>query len=267
MSKEKVKSVHLQDFPNVSEIKFKKELVSEMDKVRDICSIALAIRDKKNLRVRLPLNSLKIIGRDINSLQKYSDIIKDEVNVKKVEFNEEIGDLATFNLQLDFKKLGSKLGAKMQDVLKSVRDGNWKKMEDGSVNIAGVVLSSNEYEIKLSPKDKESTFPISSHDAIVVLDTNVTEELSLEGAARDLVRIIQQYRRESGLNVSDKINIRIYSEYSKLPIILEKYSDYIKEQTLGSSIELVENSNVESTFSFGGEFYDESLVLGITVAI
>lgn len=266
MSKQKVNSVHLQDFPDVSQIQENSKLIQEMDKVRDICSVALAIRDKKNLRVRLPLNSLKVIGKNINNLKKYKSIIQEEVNVKNIEFNEEIGDLAEFKIQLNFKKLGAKLGKKIQEVSKAARAGDWSNLDDGKIKIGGETLEKNEYEIKLSPKDNDSTSSISTNDAIIILDTNVTEELEIEGIARDLVRSIQQDRREAGFNVSDKIKIVVKSDYEKLKTAIQKHEKYIKEQTLGTSITITEQENVETKHSFNNELNGKTTIIGLDIS-
>jgi isoleucyl-tRNA synthetase len=263
MSKEKIKSVHLQDFPNVSSLRDSNVLMEEMDKVRDICSVALSIRDKKNLRVRLPLKSIKIVGRDIEGLKKYSDIILDEVNVKNIEFNENIEKLAEFKIQIDFRKVGSKLGSKMPEVVKASKTGNWKKVDDGKLEIAGEFLNSDEYEIKLQPKDSESTEAIKTNDAIVILDTKVTRELELEGLARDIVRLIQQNRREADLNVSDRIEIEIKTDSEELKEAIREHSIYICEQTLGKRLEV--KKEISTKFSFKNELNENVVLVGFNV--
>ena len=262
MSKQKVSSVHLQQFPDVSKIIENSDLVQDMDKVRDICSVALAIRDKKNLRVRLPLNTLKVIGKNINKLEKFKHIIKEEVNVKKVEFEENIGDLAEFKIQLDFKKLGAKLGKKIQEVSKAARNGEWEKLKDGKIKLGDEVLEQNEYEIKLSPKNTDSTSAISTNDAIVILDTVVTEELKIEGTARDLIRIIQQNRRDAEFDVSDKVKITINSDSEEVNKAMENHESYIKEQTLGTEILMVKE-DVKSKHLFKNELCNKQIVIGL----
>ena len=118
--------VHLQNFPNVSNIAFEADLVEEMDLVKEICSVALFLRDKENLRVRLPLREIKIIGSGVANIEKYKNIIADEINVKNVTFKEDIGDLATFVVEVDLKKLGAKYGEKLKDIMKDVKENKWK---------------------------------------------------------------------------------------------------------------------------------------------
>ena len=102
-------SIHLQDYPDVSNINFDDELVKEMDLVKEICSVALFLRDKENLRVRLPLNQIKIIGQDIKNLEKYKDIISDEINVKNVIFENNLNEVADYILEVDLKKTWCKI--------------------------------------------------------------------------------------------------------------------------------------------------------------
>ena len=100
-----IKSVHLQNFPNLDDFETDQKLVDKMDKVRAICSCALFVRDKNNLRVRLPLNKITIIGKNIEEIKEFSNIIIDEINVKNIEFIENIDDFSTKKLILDFKKI------------------------------------------------------------------------------------------------------------------------------------------------------------------
>jgi len=258
----KINSVHLQDFPNVSNIKDEKELISDMDMIRDICSTALSIRDKKNLRVRLPLAKLTIIGKNVSKLKKYKHIIANEINVKSVEFKNEIGDLATLKLQLDFKKLGAKLGAKMKDVLIASKKGEWKKASNDEIEIGGIKLSKEDYSMNLVPKNTDSTGVLSSNDALVELDINITEELKLEGLSRDIVRLIQQNRKKADLNISDKINLFISTTDELVKKAINENSEYIKEQTLSNSIEI---GDKKGEHSFENKIEKNDIVIGFNV--
>jgi len=255
-----IKSVHLQNYPKLTEISDEKNLVQDMDMIRDICSTALSIRDKKNLRVRLPLNKITIIGKNTKNLEKYKDIITDEVNVKSIEFVESFEGLAEYKLDLNFKVLGAKLGQKMPLITKAAKSGDWKKLDNGNIQIGKIELNKNECQIKLLPKNTENTAVSSHHDALVELDLNITEELELEGLSRDLVRLIQNCRKQADLNISDRINLFIQTNNTKLQKAIEHYSDYIKEQTLGLDIQI--NSNTKSEFSFEEKLEDSKIQIG-----
>jgi isoleucyl-tRNA synthetase len=259
----KIKSVHLQDFPNVANLKDEKELIADMDMIRDICSSALSIRDKKNLRVRLPLNKLVVIGKNVGGLKKYQHIIADEINVKNVEFKNEIGDLAEFKLQLDFKKLGAKLGGKMKDVIVASKKGEWKKLPNNEIKIGGIKLTEEDYSLNLIPKNTDSTGVLSTNDALVELDIVITEELKLEGLARDIVRLIQQNRKEADLNISDKIHLFISTDNEEVKKAINANSTYIKEQTLSTSIEI---GDKKGEFNFENKIENGVVKIGFEVA-
>lgn len=257
-------SIHLQDFPDVSSIQADTELVDEMDLVKEICSVALFLRDKENLRVRLPLNQIKIISNDIENLKKYQDIIADEINVKNVVFEEDIDKIATYILQVDLKKLGAKYGEKLKDIMKAVKDNKWKKLDDEKVEVAGIVLEKDEYSIKLKPKKEAINIQaLSNNKAIIELDLTLTPELELEGLARDLVRIIQQDRKDANLQLSDRISLSFKTSSAKLLKAIQDNLDYIKNQTLAKELNIVDS--IAEDFSFGDEINGEFINIGFSI--
>ncbi len=257
-------SIHLQDYPDVSNINFDDELVKEMDLVKEICSVALFLRDKENLRVRLPLNQIKIIGNDIEDLKKYKDIIADEVNVKNVVFESDIDKIATFVIEVDLKKLGSKYGEKLRDIMKAVKENKWKKADDDKIEIANTILEKDEYSIKLKPKKESKNMQaLSNNKAIIELDFNITPELELEGLARDLIRIIQQNRKDANLVLSDRITLSLKTSSQKLIKAIQDNAEYIKNQTLAKELDIVDNISEE--FSFGEEIDGDFINIGFSI--
>ena len=257
-------SIHLQDYPDVSNINFDDELVKEMDLVKEICSVALFLRDKENLRVRLPLNQIKIIGNDIEDLKKYKDIIADEVNVKNVVFESDIDKIATFVIEVELKKLGSKYGEKLRDIMKAVKENKWKKADDDKIEIANTILEKDEYSIKLKPKKESKNMQaLSNNKAIIELDFNITPELELEGLARDLIRIIQQNRKDANLVLSDRITLSLKTSSQKLIKAIQDNVEYIKNQTLAKELDIVDNISEE--FSFGEEIDGDFINIGFSI--
>lgn len=257
-------SIHLQDYQDVSNINFDDELVKEMDLVKEICSVALFLRDKENLRVRLPLNQIKIIGNDIEDLKKYKDIIADEVNVKNVIFESDIDKIATFVIEVDLKKLGSKYGEKLRDIMKAVKENKWKKADDDKIEIANTILEKDEYSIKLKPKKESKNMQaLSNNKAIIELDFNITPELELEGLARDLIRIIQQNRKDANLVLSDRITLSLKTSSQKLIKAIQDNAEYIKNQTLAKELDIVDNISEE--FSFGEEIDGDFINIGFSI--
>lgn len=261
-------SIHLQDFPDVSFLSDEQELASNMDLIRSICSTALSIRDNHNLRVRLPLNNLTVIGKNSARIKAFKAIIAEEVNVKNIEIKEEISEFAETRLQINFKKVGAKYGAKMKDITLCAKKGEWEKISDSNIKIAGLILVDDEFEIKLMTKnqdDKKSvTIALPSNDYLIQLDIEVTKELEEEGIARDIVRAIQQNRKDADLDVSDNINLKIFSSKEVINQVATKFAHYIKEQTLGASLEVVANNELaQSTFTFDNNIEDGDVTVGI----
>ncbi len=237
-------SVHLTDFPDVSGIDSAEQLITDMDRVQDICNAALAIRSKKNIRVRQPLASIRIAAdNDIAHQWKerygklIAEIIKDEINVKSVDEGSMIVDtVATKKLAINSQVLGKRLPAKMKEILPASKKGDWK-IEGGEVVIAGEKLLPSEYQLSLDPKPEyaEKSQALSTNDALVILDLTITPELEAEGRARDLVRMIQQARKDAGFNVGDRITLAV-DVPADFKAAIAAHGDYIKEQTLAVSI-------------------------------
>jgi isoleucyl-tRNA synthetase len=258
-------SIHLQNFPDVSNIVFEKDIVDKMDLVREVCSATLFLRDKKNLRVRLPLKEVKIIGQNVKNIEKYRDIIADEINVKNVIFEEKLEDFADFLLELDFKKLGVKYGEKLKDITKIARENKWKKLNDGKISIAGIILEKNEFVIKLKSKNNttENIQVLPNNKVLVELDCTLTPELELEGIARDLIRIIQQNRKNANLNLADQIKFSLKTDSKNIIDAVNSNKNYIKEQILSTELNIVDNVN--ERFSFEENFNENHITIGFSV--
>jgi isoleucyl-tRNA synthetase len=201
--------VHLADWPLVDELPNDTTLVHTIDRVRQVCSSTLAVRNSKNLRVRLPLAKLTVAAADAEQLKGYADLIKDEVNVKDVELTTDLASHGTFEITVNARAAGPRLGKDVQRVIKAVKAGQWSLSPSGAVVADGIELLASEYERKLVSKDAGAAGELPGSSGIVVLDCQVTPELEAEGIARDLVRVIQQARREKGLDVSDRIRLTI----------------------------------------------------------
>lgn len=261
-------SVHLQDFPNLSFLPQEQDLIESMDLVRAICSSALAIRDDKNLRVRLPLKSLTIIGKNSAKILPFKDIIAEEVNVKNVLTKEEISEFAELKLQINFKKIGAKYGSKIKEITTAAKDGKWQKTSENEVEIAGVKLCDDEFEIKLAVKNaaekKSAISALPSNDYLVELDIEITKDLEDEGIARDIVRAIQQNRKDADLNVSDQISLKLFSSNPRLLEVARSFENYIKEQVLASEILILEQAfdASQTKYFFENSTEEGDLILG-----
>ncbi len=202
------RSVHLTDWPDASMLPADPELVATMDLARDVCSSTLRVRKAHQRRVRLPLASLTVAVPGADRLAGFSALIADEVNVKQVVLTDDVASVARNELQVIPAALGPRLGGNTQAVIKAVKAGDWR--QEGDVVTAGEYqLQPGEYQLKLVVAGDGASTSLSGGAGVVVLDTEVTPELQAEGVTRDLVRLVQQARRDAGLLVSDRIALEL----------------------------------------------------------
>ena len=204
------RSVHLADWPGAHELPHDDALVAAMDRVRQVASAALSLRKAEGLRVRLPLAALTVAAADADALAPFADILADEVNVKEVVLTDDVAALGRFEIAVNARACGPRLGGDTQKVIRAVKAGEWEQRADGTVLAGGIELLPGEYTERLVPAgDAAATAALPGNAGLVVLDTDVTPELAAEGTARDVVRVVQQARRDAGLDVSDRITLTV----------------------------------------------------------
>ena len=235
-------SVHLTDYPTLSEIKLDDALVKEMDFLQDLCSAAKFIREEKNLRNRLPLQSLTVVGEDLDFIgTQYQDIIKDELNVKEVKLDNNLANYADKSVYLYTPLLGKALGKDMGPVMGAYKQGQWELNADGTLNIAGQTLTKDLFEVRLNMKEGVAGLAFADNKAVVTLDTNVTDALRREGMARDFVRLVQTLRKDKDFNISDRIELSYQTEDAELAQALDENKAYVAEQVLAVKFEKAQN--------------------------
>ncbi len=227
-------SVHLSDWPNINELPRDENLVYEMDLIRSACSAVLTVREESRRRVRLPLSQLTIAHPESAALARFKDVIANEVNVKVVNLTTDLLQFGTREIRVD-PSLGKSLGSKMKEVFVAQKDGDWRQRDDGVVEIAGIELMPNQYEIRVKPIENLASKPFDQGRGVVVLDTLITKELQAEGWARDMVRLIQSARKDAGFELTDRIAVEIATA-SDLLAAIELYSDVIMAETLASKL-------------------------------
>jgi len=228
-------SVHLEDFPEVSAIDSAVQLVTDMDRVRDACTAMGSIRSAENIRNRQPLASATLYGTGADRLRDFASLMEDELNVKKVRFANSIEGVAEFSLTIHFPIAGKRLGAKMKEVGAAAKAGKWKRDASGAIIVGDEKMQTGEYNLNLKPLVARGAASLSTNDALVILDLTITPELEAEGRARDLVRMIQQARKDAGLNVADRITIGLDMP-TEFGAALATHRAYIAEQTLADNI-------------------------------
>lgn len=201
-----------------------------MDFVQDLCSTGKFIREEKNLRNRLPLSGLTLIGAELS--REYQEIVKDELNVKEVKFDNKLENYAAKTIYLYTPLLGKALGKDMGPVMGAYKQGKWELNADGTLSIAGKTLTPDLFEVRLDMKDGVAGKSFADNKAVITLDTNVTDELRREGMARDFVRLVQTLRKDKDFNVSDRIELCYATADAELAKALEENKSYIAEQVL-----------------------------------
>ncbi|MBX6749967.1 MAG: isoleucine--tRNA ligase [Micromonosporaceae bacterium] len=230
------RSVHLTEWPDASVFPADPGLVSRMDGVRDVCSAALSLRKTKGLRVRLPLRTLTVATPNAADLEPLADLVADEVNVKQVAFTDDVAAHCEQVLTVVPRALGPRVGSAVQQVIKAVKAGEWS-LVDGQPVAAGVTLQEGEYELRLVPRAAEGTAAAAPLEAggVVILDTEVTPELAAEGLARDVIRVVQQARREAALDVSDRITLAIDAS-AEVVAAVRAHQEFVASETLATSV-------------------------------
>jgi isoleucyl-tRNA synthetase len=228
-------SVHLAEWPAADGFPADAELVANMDRVRHVVTAALRLREDEGLRVRLPLQSVTVAGAGAAGVAGLSHLVADEVNVKAVDFTDELDDFATFSLQPNGKVLGPRLGKDVQQVFGAAKKGDWTQNDDGSIAIAGHTLSPEEFDLAVQPAEGVTAAALPSNDAVVVLNTEVTPELEAEGLARDIVRAVQEARKTEDLVVTDRIALTLELSDAASAAV-RSHEDYVSEQTLATSV-------------------------------
>jgi isoleucyl-tRNA synthetase len=221
------RSVHLTDWP--MDLLADPDLVSTMDSVREVCSAALNLRKKYGVRVRQPLASLTVTGPISDNLAGFADLIADEVNVKRVALSAK--DDTNAELTVNPRALGPRLGPDVQRVIRAVKAGDWTTV-DGVVTAGGIALRDGEFELRQGTAEDA----IAIHGGSVRLDVAITPELEIEGRARDLVRAVQNARRDAGLAVTDRIRLTIGGDDATRKAV-DTHRDLIAGETLASEVE------------------------------
>ncbi|HTY18032.1 MAG TPA: isoleucine--tRNA ligase [Myxococcota bacterium] len=258
-------SVHLADWPDAAALPADSALVADMDRVRDAASAARTLREKSGVRVRQPLAALTLAGAGVERLAPYADLLREEVNVKEVRLASSIDEWARFQLAVNARALGPRLGPAMKDVLAAAKGGRFERLADGGIEVAGQRLEPGEYQLRLEPHAGIACEPLASRDAIAVLDTELTDELVAEGVARDVVRGVQQARKEAGLHVADRIRLSLALPEDWRGAV-ERHRDWIAEQTLARAVELVETLEPGAGSRHEARFGERSVQIGLSRA-
>ena len=227
-------SVHLESWPDVSGIESNDKLIEEMDIIRKIVSTSLSIRKINKIRVRQPLNILKIQSNKGEWVKEYFELIKEEVNIKNINIEKIKNSEDSMQLKINPRMLGPRIGNKVQECIQLAKEGKWKE-ENGVVIVGDFELKDSEYEIETIINDDPSSQLIEGTNFIVELDLSIDEDLRKEGITRDLIRAVQNTRREKGLDVSDYIRINISGDQDLIDSVNQNL-EFFKNQILAKEV-------------------------------
>ena len=240
-------SVHLEDFPKVDEELLSKDLEQRMELVRDICSLGRNAREDAAIKVRQPLNFMILPLVDEAVIEDFESIIKEELNIKEIVYKDDMTEYMDYIVKPNFKVVGKVFGPKMKDFQEAVsklniNDVNKIKAGYFKMNFLGEEIDVTEDMILTTLKNKKGYCAASNGKTSIVLDTSLTEDLILEGLAREVVRKVQSLRKEADFVITDHINLYYHGD-EMFDKMLASYDEYIKNETLADS--LVEDQNIE----------------------
>jgi isoleucyl-tRNA synthetase len=242
------RSVHLTDWPEADSLPADPALVAAMDQVRDVCSAASSLRKAKKLRVRLPLPKLTVAVENPDNLRPFVDLIADELNVKAVELTDDIDAYGRFDLTVNARVAGPRIGKDVQAAIKAVKAGEGVVNPDGTLTAGPATLLPEEYSSKLVAAEPEFTAALPGGAGLVVLDGTVTPELEAEGWARDMIREFQEARRQGAFDIGDRI--RVWLGVPELPT---GWSDDLREliakEILAVDLDVETNPSIELVHS------------------
>jgi isoleucyl-tRNA synthetase len=247
-------SVHLADYPAADRSLIDEDLEAAMAAIRTVVRLGHNIRKQHALRVRQPLASVTVLTRDRiveEAVASHVDLIVDELNVKVVATSADEGDLVDLSARANFKTLGPRLGKDVKVIdaaLQQVSSVELHRLQDGStITVEGHELDLNDVVLQRTPKP--GVVVASEATISVAIDVELTEELLVEGYAREIVNRIQTARRDLDLNVTDRVAVGWSSEHPQIAAAFDAHSDLIIDEVLATSIE---RTAIEETIDLAG---------------
>jgi isoleucyl-tRNA synthetase len=246
-------SVHLEDFPTSNKEVITRELEEEMKTVIDLVSLGRAARNTCQIKVRQTLGALYIPEKYHHLVQRMESLIKEEINVKEIKYIQEKDDFVKYEFKPNFKVMGPKYGKHMKQIAATLQEMDANHIvevlhqgKDYFLDIDGSSFKLTEEDLFISIKDKEGFVFEANKDLYVALDTHLTPELIKEGLARELVNKIQFTRKESGLEIMDRIKV-FYCGDEEIEEVFNKFTDYIQNETLTDSCHSVPECHEDGT--------------------
>lgn len=248
-------SVHLSDFPKCDESLIDSQLEARMKIAQDITSMVLSLRRKVNIKVRQPLQRIMIPVVDDEQrahIEAVKSLVMGEVNIKEVDFVDNTVGILVKKIKCDFKKMGPRFGNKMKGIAQIITNLSQDEIAEFEAKgvfvceVNGEKVTVESSDIEIINEDIPGWLVANEGKLTVALEVNITEDLRKEGIARELVNRIQNIRKANGLEIVDKVKIKI-SKNEQTDEAVNEYKSYICNQVLGTSIELTEHLSADST--------------------
>jgi isoleucyl-tRNA synthetase len=251
-------SVQLEDFPKCDESLIDEKVEEQMDLVRSICSLGRFAREDVKIKVRQPISEVLLDKKYEDTIGNLSSIIKEELNVKNINYIEDLSIYMNYKIKPNYREVGKTFGSKIKDfadVLSKLSNEEIAKISSNGIYIdfegEKLLVTDNMVDIKIEAK--EGFCSASDNKVFVILNTNLTEQLIEEGIARELVRKIQSMRKELDLVITDHIKI-YYNGSETLDKVINNFKDYIKNETL--SLEIIKQDNISEKYELNDEIVE-----------
>ncbi len=245
-------SVHLEDYPRANAAEIDLNLESGVALLEEVILLTRNLREKHKIKNKIPLNELKIVHRKpevLKSLQPLESYLLSELNVKKISYEQQEKDYVHVQIKANGATLGPKVGGQMKQLMKQIGEMGMDELsqldEGRHIILGGFEIRAEDVKVNRTPV--EGSFPVQASSKIIVaLDTRVSREQELEGLSREIVNRVQKHRKDSKLQLDDRIKLFISSEESSLMEALRTHSEYIKSQTLALELEVTPTTGRES---------------------
>jgi len=247
--KEDLESVHLSLFPDSDNSLIERELEQKMEKAQTISSLAHSLRRKHKIKVRQPLSRILIPvlnTREKEQIKAVEDLVKTEINVKAIEYIDDTSGVLVKKIKPNFRKLGQVYGPRMKEISQAIQALDQQAIQEFESNgssefkLPGGDLTLSLDDVEISSEDIPGWTVASENNLTVALDITITDQLKKEGIARDLVNRVQNMRKDMGLDVQDKIRIRIEKNEEPVNQALEENKEYICQETQALQLEITD---------------------------
>ena len=246
-------SIHLTDFPVFDETKVNEKIEKRMDLVKDLISLGRNAREEAKIKVRQPINEVILDGKNEELISDLTPLINEELNVKNVNFVSNLTEYMTLSVKPNYRVCGKMFGKNINEYAKEL-----EKLSQTDItalqNNKNITIKFNDEDLEVTPEmveirvsSKEGYDAAFLNENFIVIDTTLTEDLILEGVARELVSKVQNIRKEKDFDIADRITLYYDGDIED---VIKKFSDYIKRETL--SVDIVKKSDLETSYDLNG---------------